>query len=154
MSGNSASHLGASRRRSFDPVRLEQELNELWNDLTEDNHQVSRACLSNLVIAMPEEYDVSQLVADITERHPSRVLVVRQCKRLNPGQLEAFVSASCSKRSEGTVVCCESITLDYGVGGERALPNAIRSLFVGTQARVLVIKQLAWSDLGWVEELG
>lgn len=146
--------LGDDVRRAIDPTALENDLTRLWKRAAEDGSTVSRACLANIIVALPAGGDATELVEDITRIHPSRVILVRPDPGRRPGEVEAWVSATCSRGDGDVLVCCESITLELGPGGERAVPNAVRSLVVGDLRRVVLVEHVAWREVVWIEDLG
>ena len=124
--------------RTVDVSAVEAELSQLWQQMaevsSEQEQAIIRACVLNLMIYVPGEKcmgEVSQLTAEVTTEHPSRVIVV--CA--NPGASEpalgAVVSAQCHASAAGRKqICCEQIGIQADGEGTHQLPSLVRALVV------------------------
>jgi len=102
----------------IDATSIESELRELWQGLAEagdrDNQAVMRACVLNFIIYCGNAGDaqeMSQILAEITSEHPSRVILVTPIPG-NKDQLQVEVTARChSVAGKRDHICCEIIHL-------------------------------------------
>ncbi len=71
-------------QRAVDVSVIEHELKELWEQMTEvtaeeDQQAVMRACVANLVVYNPageSAGEISPMIAEVTNQHPSRVILL------------------------------------------------------------------------------
>lgn len=120
-----------------DPEAIEHELVRLWKpDLsTKDSPSVTRVCLSNLIVHLPDEPArdaASRLLPAIARRHPSRILVLaHRARGAGEPALSASIAALCHRPEPGaTPVCCEQIVLEAPPGDEGQFPGAVLPLLV------------------------
>ncbi|MCZ6769294.1 MAG: glucose-6-phosphate dehydrogenase assembly protein OpcA [Acidobacteria bacterium] len=126
-------------QRVVDVPTLEHELNELWERMTEvssgeDEQAVMRACVANLVVysSGPDSIgETSQIMAQVTNQHPSRVIVlIAEPDTLKPS-LNAMVTAQCHPSGRGQKqICCEQIIIQAAGQEIGHLPSLVRSLVI------------------------
>lgn len=126
-------------QRVVDVPTLEHELNELWERMTEvssgeDEQAVMRACVANLVVysSGPDSIgETSQIMAQVTNQHPSRVIVlIAETDSLKPS-LNAMVTAQCHPSGRGQKqICCEQIVIQAAGQEIGHLPSLVRSLVI------------------------
>ena len=117
MNESSSSSVSASATR-VNVADIELALNRLWDALHEEGqseHGVTRACMSNVIIAcLTEEqaHDVSNRIPRLVERHPARVFLLTACAPQG-NSIEVEVSAHC-RRSEGSKqLCSEHVDIRF-----------------------------------------
>ena len=91
--------------RSVDVSALDRELSQLLRpakDAADSAQPVTRACMSNLIVVAGKESapSISDELATIAERHPSRVLLLLAEPEAGE-QIRAAVSALCYRTGEG-----------------------------------------------------
>ena len=97
MSVHSCDGTGISTTR-VDVADIERALDRLWGALHtegEVGHGVTRACMSNLIIACPTQEqarDVSERIPELVERHPARVFLLT-ARAPHDNSISAEVSA-------------------------------------------------------------
>ncbi len=116
-----------------DVAAIDRELRQLWKQGPPGSETLTRACMSNLVIYcadQAEAEDVPRDIAEIVERHPSRVLLL--VGESGPGDaLEAYVSALCHLGDGGRQICSEHVTMAAHPKELHRLPTIVRSLLLG-----------------------
>jgi glucose-6-phosphate dehydrogenase assembly protein OpcA len=123
--------------RPIDVAAVERELGRLWSDGGAngiDEDPVTRACMSNLVVYCGDPREAGPLpeeIAHITERHPSRVLLLVGNAGAQQMDLEAHVSAVCYLAGGGRQICSEHVTISAQGEAARRLPSTARSLLIG-----------------------
>jgi hypothetical protein len=98
-------------QRAVDVSVIEHELEELWERMTEvsaeeDQQAVMRACVANLVVYNPageSAGEISPIIAEVTNQHPSRVIVLLPEPNSSQPSLDAMVL---SKRLGRTSAAC------------------------------------------------
>jgi glucose-6-phosphate dehydrogenase assembly protein OpcA len=107
-------------------ARIEAELGKLWRAAAKASKvPVTRACLWNLVVRAQGDADfkyAKQLIDDVSQRIPARVIVVRPD---GEGEMHAFVEANWRRDGHGASGSDE-VTL-VGGGAERLI-SLVRSL--------------------------
>jgi hypothetical protein len=118
---------------AVDVASIEKELASLWRASAGAEHQVSRACLWNLVVwaERPDDFArAKQLVDAVAPACPARVLMLHLAPGDGP-ELAAWVEANChGLPGGGKVIASEEITLAARGRGEEHLPALIRALMV------------------------
>lgn len=118
---------------------IERELRNLWEQLAkttqEDGQQpVMRACVLNLMVYTSGKHamdEVSQIMAEVTTQHPSRIFVILPKDRDSEPDLSAWVTALCHLSAGGhKQVCCEQIMITAGYDALYRLPSLVRPLLV------------------------
>jgi glucose-6-phosphate dehydrogenase assembly protein OpcA len=118
---------------------IESELRTLWEQMAETTQAegqqpVMRACVLNLMVYMPDEHatgEVSQIMAEVTTQHPSRIFVILPTSRASESPLSAWVTALCHLSAGGhKQVCCEQIMITAENDAVDRLPSLVRSLLV------------------------
>jgi glucose-6-phosphate dehydrogenase assembly protein OpcA len=142
--------LGTTSPRPLDLQALRADLTALWR---EEGRGVSRACHATLVLLVSPGEDPEPLLEDLILTHPSRVLRVERDPKLPAGEMVAWASGSCMKRSWGNLVCSETIHFRAGSGAESRLPSVIRSLAVGGVPLAVICREASPLRLGWIEEV-
>lgn len=103
--------------RKADIQSIEAELAQLWRHISEAKKPgtgaVLRACLVNLIVVVQNQQDAdkaTQVIADITQDHPCRAIVLFADPGLQDDTVEAWVTAHCQLPNEQSEqVCCEQI---------------------------------------------
>jgi glucose-6-phosphate dehydrogenase assembly protein OpcA len=92
-------------------AQIERRLSELW-----ENEQIARACLFNLITYCETESDrqhVTEVIAQLTSRHPCRAIVLLARRQEKRDSLTAAISAHCHLAGGGNKqVCCEQISIE------------------------------------------
>lgn len=100
---------------------IEKELKALWrnaahSDAEHESSSVTRACVMNFLLYTEDpnaESDTTDLLDNITTRHPCRAILVI-CREGNEQRaLDAWVSARChiSDSKANKQICCEQVTV-------------------------------------------
>ncbi len=148
--------LGQKELRGLDVDVLKSDLAALWREAGSGSEKsaVSRACHATLVIPARLEESVDDRVLEIIQVHPSRVIVVRDDPSRDPGDVEAWVSASCTRRpGSGSLVCSESVHIVAGPDTGRQVASAIRSLAIGGLPVIILSESLSPLEVPWVSRL-
>ena len=127
-------------RRAVDVPAIEHELKELWEQMTdvssaeEDQQAVMRACVANLVVygsAGEKAGEVSPIIAEVTNEHPSRVIVLLPEPDSSQPSLDAMVTAQCYPSDGGRKqICCEQIVIQAAGEDVGLLPSLVRPLLI------------------------
>src|SRR5215468_6131400 len=108
--------------------KIEQELKKLWR---EGEGAMTRASLMNLAVYSEEPGSLqsnTQLMAQITENHAGRALVIEADCNANDDHVSAWISAHCHVSSAGSKqVCSEQISFLLKGGCTTQLPSIILS---------------------------
>ncbi|HWB58724.1 MAG TPA: glucose-6-phosphate dehydrogenase assembly protein OpcA, partial [Chthoniobacteraceae bacterium] len=107
--------------------KIEKELKKLW----QQDGTATRASLMNLAIycegkkAMQEN---TALIAEITESHACRSILIAMDFDGPKGQVEAWINAHCHTSKAGAKqICCEQITFLLGGDSCSLIPNIVFS---------------------------
>jgi glucose-6-phosphate dehydrogenase assembly protein OpcA len=108
--------------------RIDQELKKLWRDST---GAMTRASLMNLAVYSEEPGSLqsnTQLIANITENHACRAIVIEaDCKAKENG-VDAWISAHCHVSGAGSKqICSEQISFLLKGGCTTLLPSIVFS---------------------------
>jgi len=115
---------------------IELALNRLWDALHEEGqaeHGVTRACMSNVIIAcLTEEqaHDVSNRIPRLVERHPARVFLLTACAPQG-NSIEAEVSAHCRRTEGSKQLCSEHVDIRFDPAVVERLGSVLRPLLIG-----------------------
>lgn len=118
---------------------IEGELRNLWEQMAETTRAegqqpVMRVCVLNLVVCTPGQHaagEVSQIMAEVTTQHPSRIFVIHPTSGASESPLGAWVTALCHLSAGGhKQVCCEQIMITAQEDAIDRLPSLLRSLLV------------------------
>jgi len=108
--------------------KIDQELKKLWQ---ESEGAMTRASLINLAVYSEEAGSLSkntQLMADITENHACRAIVVEADCKAQDNRVEAWISAHCHVGSVGSKqVCSEQISFLLKGSCTTLLPSIVFS---------------------------
>jgi glucose-6-phosphate dehydrogenase assembly protein OpcA len=123
-----------------DVATIERELRELWEGMAVakegapgSDRPVLRACVQNLVVYAPGENareEVLEVLAEVSERHPSRMLVLLPRPDRPELHTSAYVTALCHLAGKSKQVCCEQIVIEAGPEGLRHLRSIVQPLLV------------------------
>jgi glucose-6-phosphate dehydrogenase assembly protein OpcA len=121
--------------RSVDVSALDRELSQLLRpakDAADSSQPVTRACMSNLIVVAGKESapSISNELATIAERHPSRVLLLLADPEAGE-QIRAAVSALCYRTGGGRQICSEHVEVAAAPSERRRLPSIVRPLLIG-----------------------
>lgn len=121
---------------TLDVPTIERELNELWAQMMEPSsgEAVMRACVASLLVYAPCERtvgEIGQVMAEVTDEHPSRVIIILvQSDAVRP-PLQASVTIRCSfAERERKQICCEQIVIKVTTEEISRLPSFVRPLIV------------------------
>jgi glucose-6-phosphate dehydrogenase assembly protein OpcA len=126
-------------QRAVDVSVIEHELKELWEQMTEvsaeeDQQAVMRACVANLVVYNPageSAGEISPIIAEVTNEHPSRVIVLLPEPDSSQPSLDAMVTAQCHPADRGRKqICCEQIVIQAAGEEVGRLPSLVRPLVI------------------------
>ena len=115
---------------------IELALNRLWDALHaegETEHAVTRACMSNLIIAcLTEEQarDVGERIPELVERHPARVFLLTACAPQD-NSIEVEVSAHCRLSEGRQQLCSEHVDIRFDPAVVERLGSVLRPLLIG-----------------------
>lgn len=135
MSASSAAGMTASATR-VNVADIELALNRLWEALHGEGpaeHGVTRACMSNVIIACETEEqarDVRELIPGLVERHPARVFLLTACAP-HAGSIEAEVSAHCRRSGGSKQLCSEHVDIRFDPAVVERLGSVLRPLLIG-----------------------
>jgi glucose-6-phosphate dehydrogenase assembly protein OpcA len=108
--------------------RIDQELKKLWQ---ENEGAVTRASLANLAVYSEDAGSLSkntQLMANITESHACRAIVIEADCKAKENRVEAWISAHCHvSRAGSKQVCSEQISFLLKGGCTTLLPSIVFS---------------------------
>lgn len=126
--------------KTLDVEMIERELTELWKQTSgdtrpEDDFAVLRSRVANLLVYLGQESDLSELsgiVSELTQMHPSRVLLLQAAKNEPDRDIEISIETFCDadKRSGRKRLCCEEVTLKASGSFVSELPSAALPLLV------------------------
>ena len=126
-------------QRAVDVSVIEHELKELWEQMTEvtaeeDQQAVMRACVANLVVYNPageSAGEISPMIAEVTNQHPSRVILLLSEPDSSQASLDAMVTAQCHPSGRGRKqICCEQIVIQAAGEDISRLPSLVRTLVI------------------------
>ena len=125
--------------------KIERDLKDLWKQMAEGGQKegqqaVLRACVLNLIVYAPGDAsgnDVSQLLADVSEEHPSRMIIVLPRPDAKDPLLNSWVTALCHMSSGRKQVCCEQIVLRAEGDRLSQTPSLLRALLIPELPAVL-----------------
>ncbi len=150
-------HLGERAPRGLEVEGLKHDLAALWKEegaARAGEGAVTRVCHSTLVVPLGNGDEEHDLIDDIIRLFPSRIIAVHADAGRPRGDAEAWVSASCSRGSDGgSLVCCETIHVAAGPGTGRLVVSAIRSLSVGGVPVVVLSEPVSPLEVDWIEAL-
>ncbi len=126
-------------QKAVDVSVIEHELKELWEQMTEvtaeeDQQAVMRACVANLVVYNPageSAGEISPMIAEVTNQHPSRVILLLSEPDSSQASLDAMVTAQCHPSGRGRKqICCEQIVIQAAGEDISRLPSLVRTLVI------------------------
>ncbi len=119
-----------------DVADIEKALNRLWDTLHADDEGevgVTRACMSNLIIACQSEaqaMDVAAGIPQLVELHPARVFLLTELTR-NDLSIDVQVSAHCRRADGGKQLCSEHVDIRFHPERVDRLGSVLRPLLIG-----------------------
>jgi len=130
---------------------IEKELTSLWKQLGDAEGGVIRSCVLNLIVfaeGTKSQPALDEALIDITEKHPSRAIVLLADRANESPSLEAWVTSRCSlSHALSKQVCCEQITVHAAGSSLKESPSAVASLILADLPIYLWIKDsLSLSD--------
>lgn len=121
----------------IDVAGIERELHEVWQKLGKESEEqgqaLMRTCVLNLVAFAPGDPGGQETVgalSEVSQDHPSRLLLLLPEKDSPESSLRAMVTAQCHFAGARRQVCCEQIVLAARGEGMRGLASAVRPLLV------------------------
>ncbi|HLL73398.1 MAG TPA: glucose-6-phosphate dehydrogenase assembly protein OpcA [Pyrinomonadaceae bacterium] len=129
------SSAAAKVSQGIDVGRLEKELAAGWQSAAGDEGAgMTRVCVLNLIVYASHKEDrteIDALLDEVTERTPSRALVIIADRDSTEPKLEAYVSTRCQAAGRGAKqVCGEQITIEAGGAQVETAASAIEPLVV------------------------
>ena len=122
---------------TFDIEAIERALAGAWQATAaegESEGALLRARAANLIVFLPNDAalaETHQGIAELTESHPCRVLVLVGDRDAHGKDIEVYVSSRCpEKRTESSFLCCEEITLSAAGEFVSELPSAAIPLLI------------------------
>ena len=113
---------------------IEKELTALWKDLGDEEGGVIRSCVLNLIVfALGDKSQpaLDEAIIEITEKHPSRAIVLLADPANTNASLEAWVTSRCSlSHALSKQVCCEQISVHAAGSSLKESPSAVASLIL------------------------
>lgn len=126
--------------KTLDVEVVERQLAELWKQTAgerdaDDESAVLRARVANLLVFVANDTafdEVPQMMAELTARHPSRVLIMLGTREAEDRDIEMSVESFCQadKRSGAKRLCCEEVALKATGRFVAELPSAALPLLV------------------------
>ncbi len=126
----------ALSKTNVDIAEIEHALNRLWDTLHtegETEHGVTRACMSNVIIACESDEqarDLGERIPQLVERHPARVFLLTAC-HTESGRIEAQVSAHCRRTEGGQQLCSEHVDIRFDPAVVDRIGSVVRPLLIG-----------------------
>ncbi len=102
-------------------AELEQQLRDIWKGFSKGEQKeqaVTRARVMNLIVYTSNkdaDPEISQVLADVSNESPGRMIVLIRDSGLPPTVINGWVNALCHKAAGGRKqVCCEQIMIHAG----------------------------------------
>lgn len=133
------SQIAASQPKATTRVNvanIEEALNRLWGSLHAEGTQetgITRACMSNLIIACQTEEQanfVRERIPALVERHPARVFLLTATAPAE-SSFTAEVSAHCRQMDAGQQQCSEYVEIHFAPAIVERVGSVLRPLLVG-----------------------
>ncbi len=115
---------------------IEATLNRLWDALHSEEtpeQGVTRACMSNLIIACETETQAQQVrerIPALVEQHPARVFLLT-AEAPAQGSIVAEVSAHCRRVEGDQQLCSEHVDIRFAPQVTERLGSVLRPLLIG-----------------------
>jgi glucose-6-phosphate dehydrogenase assembly protein OpcA len=125
--------------KGVDVETIGRDLRTVWAQMAEahqgqEQEPVLRACVLNLLVYAPGDRaatEVSEIMAEVTTQHPSRIIVMLAKAGSTDLALNAWVSALCHPSAGGRrQVCCEQIMIEAQERGAPQLPSLVWPLLM------------------------
>lgn len=123
--------------KEFDIEAIERTLAGEWQTTasqSEGEGALLRARAANLIVFLPNNAalaETHQGIAELTESHPCRVLVLVGDRDADGKDIEVYVSSFCpEERTGASLLCCEEITLSAAGEFVSELPSAAIPLLI------------------------
>lgn len=124
--------------KEFDVEAIERTLAGSWQETaakSEGEGALLRERAANLIVFLPNNAalaETHQTIAELTEGHPCRVLVLVGDRDADSKDIEVYVSSFCphEKHTESNFLCCEEITLNAAGQFVSELPSAAIPLLI------------------------
>jgi glucose-6-phosphate dehydrogenase assembly protein OpcA len=152
--GNASGVVKLERRtpRTLDVAALKRDLAALWQE-EGSRGVVTRAAQATLVVASGAE-DEGGLLDELLAQYPARGILISTEADRPPGEVDAWVSATCRRNpGGGGLLCSETVYLATGPGSDARIASGIRSLAVGSVPIVVLAPDGDPRDLGWLTHL-
>src|SRR6202171_2869385 len=110
-----------SPSKGVDVAKIEKELASMWSSASDPENGttrsgVTRACALNLIVYATPEDDRDQLedlLGQVNEQHPGRILILVAHRETQEAGLEAYVSMRCRLLGgTGKQICGERVTIE------------------------------------------
>ena len=151
-----ANAVPVSPSQGIDVDRIEMELASMWSkaSCSEDgttSSGVTRACTLNLIVYTTPSDDrdeLDQMLNQVSERHPGRILILVADRETKEPKLEAYVSTRCRLLGASSKqICGEQVTIEAGGSLVETAATAVAPLLVPD-----VPVYLWWKDIPHYED--
>ena len=124
-----------SPAKGVDVARIEKELASMWSSASDakEGSGVTRACALNLIVYTTPEDDrdqLEELLSQVNEQHPGRILILVADRTTETSGLEAYVSMRCRLRGGGKQICGEQVTIEAHGAQVETAATAVAPLLV------------------------
>ena len=140
-----------SPSKGIDVDRIEMELASMWSKAScsengTTSSGVTRACTLNLIVyttPSDDRAELDQMLNQVSERHPGRILILVADRETKEPKLEAYVSTRCRLLGASSKqICGEQVTIEAGGPIVETVATAVAPLLV-PDVRVY----LWWNDI-------
>lgn len=127
---------GAADNTRINVADIETTLNRLWDALHSEEapeQGITRACMSNLIIACETDQQAQQVrerIPTLVEHHPARVFLLTAVPPAQ-GAIDAEVSAHCRRVEGEQQLCSEHVDIHFDPQVVDRLGSVLRPLLVG-----------------------
>lgn len=144
-----------SPAKGIDVDKIDKQLGSMWSKASDAENTagagLTRACALNLVVYTTPEDDRNQLeelLSQVSEQHPGRILILVADRETEEAKLEAYVSMRCRlSDGSGKQICGEQVTIEAGGKLVETAATAVAPLLVPD-----VPVYLWWKDIPHYED--
>jgi glucose-6-phosphate dehydrogenase assembly protein OpcA len=127
----------ARRAHGVDVAGLEKQLAAMWRETAKaggaGESSVTRVCVANLVVYVPDKEaraELEELLTEVAKHTPSRVVILL-AERVAESRINAYVSSGCHEPQKGRrQVCCEQVTIEAGGASVASVASAVEPLLI------------------------
>ena len=151
-----ANAVPVSPSKGIDVDRIEMELASMWSKAScsengTTSSGVTRACTLNLIVyttPSDDRAELDQMLNQVSERHPGRILILVADRETKQPKLEAYVSTRCRLLGASSKqICGEQVTIEAGGPIVETVATAVAPLLVPD-----VPVYLWWKDIPHYED--